>query len=308
MPYAVPSTPDVILLPSLEIRCGRRIMERYEGTSRALDARMAAWLTSNSHATVGYHVSCGLERPARRELPHGCGPGWQGRAIAAVLRECYRSGLVNPILEEVEISAIAVLPEPESDDEGPRPPFAPGPRERWEEAVRRAAEAVYGILRHGPASGSAGGDILFTGGTLVAEVDGLEVEQRVDMIWRRPDGALEAVLIFEEPLNARPRPAVDDWRCVLAASTVREVYGQTPDVHTVWVSGNTARVSHIPDEALNDRLGTLSRVLARASTFRGLDGSGEGAFYRFTDEPPHFQAARGNRGQRPRGSARRRSD
>ena len=284
-------------------------MERQAGLSRPLDARFADWITSNSHATVGYHLSCGMDRPARLDLPHGRGPGWQGRALAAVLRECYRRGLINPILEEVEISALAVLPEPEQADEGPGPPLLPGPRERWEEAIRRAAELVHGIICHGPASGAAGGEVLFTGGTLGAQVDGLDIEQRVDMIWRRPGGALEAVLVFEEPLaNGRPRPATDDWRCVLAATVVRALYGQTPDVHVVWVSGPTARVARIPDEVLDERLGTLAWTLARASTFRGLADAGEGAFYSLTAEPPFPQAAGTRRGQRSRGSARRRND
>ncbi len=199
-------------------------------------------------------MSCGMDRPGRTEMPHGCGPGWQGRALAAVLRECYRRGLVRPTLEEVEIAALSVLPEPEGVDEEPRPPLLPGPRERWEEAIRRAAGIVHGILCHGPASGTAGGQILFTGGTLRAQVDGLETEQRVDMIWRRPGGALEAVLVFEESLaNGRPAPVRDDWRCVLAAAVVRALYGQTPDVHAVWVSGPAARVARIPDERSSTR-------------------------------------------------------
>ena len=98
-------------------------MERYAGSSRPLDARYASWLTGNSPATVGYHLSCGMDRPARPDLPHGRGPGWQGRALASVLRECYRRRLTNPVLEEVEIAALAVLPEPEQADEEPRPPL-----------------------------------------------------------------------------------------------------------------------------------------------------------------------------------------
>ena len=280
-------------------------MERHAGLSRPLDARFAAWLTSNSHATVGYHLSCGMDRPGRTEMPHGCGPGWQGRALAAVLRECYRRGLARPILEEVEIAALSVLPEPEGVDEEPRPPLLPGPRERWEVAIRRAAGIVHKILCHGPASGTAGGEILFTGGTLGAEVVGLDMEQRVDMIWRRFGGALEAVLVFEESLaNGRPAPARDDWRCVLAAAVVRALYGQTPDVHAVWVSGPAARVARIPDEVLDERLRTLARILARARTFRGLDDAGEEAFYSLTAEPPS-ETASGRRGQRSRGSTRR---
>ena len=168
---------------------------------------------------------------------------------------------------------------------------------------------MHGILCRGPASGAAGGEILFSGGTLGAEVDGLDIEQRVDMIWRRPGGVLEAVLVFEEPLtNGRPRPATDDWRCILAAAVVRALYGQNPDVHAVWVSGAAARVARIPEEVLDERLGTLVRTLARARDFRGLENAGEGAFYSLAAEPPSPGVAGARRGQRSRGSARRGND
>lgn len=281
-------------------------MERYSETSRTLDARFASWLATNPPTTVAYHLSCGLRLPEREELPHGLGPGWQGRALAAVLRECYRLGLEDQTLEEVEIVALSVLPAPE-DDDSPRPPFMPNIRQRWEESVRIVSEAVHRILRHGPASGAAGGERLFAGGVLVAEVGGLELEQRVNLIWRRPDGGLEAVLVFEDPLDYdQPEPAAEDWRCVLAAAVVRALYGQNPDVHAVWVSGSKARVSHIPDGTLDAELGGLSRILEQARVFRGLDGSGEGVFYRFVDETPVPEPPSRRRGQRSRGSGLRR--
>jgi hypothetical protein len=172
--------------------------------------------------------------------------------------------------------------------------------QRWERAIAITASAVHRILRYGPASGSAGAEILFSGGTLEAEVAGLELEQRVDLVWRRPDGTLEAVLIFEEPIGrGGPCPAEEDWRCVLATAVVRELFGENPDVHSVWVSGAVARIAHIPEETLDARLGRLSRVLEGARGFDGLAGIGEGAFYRLADVPGASYTEDGRRGRRP---------
>ncbi len=60
---------------------------------RPVDARYASWLASSSPATVGYHLTCGMSVPEREGQPHGMGPGWEARAVAAVVRECYRLGL-----------------------------------------------------------------------------------------------------------------------------------------------------------------------------------------------------------------------
>ena len=280
-------------------------MEGYPEITRPLDARFASWLAASPAPTVGYLLSCGLSLPEREAMPHGTGPGWQGRALAAVLRECYRRRLGSPTLEEVEVAALSVLPAPQHDNR-PRPPAMPSAREKWERAIGVTAKGVHGILRHGPASGAAGGEVLFAGDTLEAEASGLELEQHVDMIWRRPDGTLEAVLVFEEPLGrGGPRPAEDDWRCVLAAAVVRSLHGETPDVHAVWVSSAAARVSRIPDETLDERLGLLNRVLEGAREFGGLSGAGEEAFYRLADAAgPPYEPAYGPGRRRPRGSER----
>ena len=285
-------------------------LERYPEITRPMDARFASWLATSPAPAVGYHLSCGLSLPEREAMPHGIGPGWQGRALAAVLRECYRRGTENPTLEEIEVAALSVLPAPEQYGDGPRPPAMRSTRARWERAIVMTAKAVRAVLRHGPASGAAGGEVLFTGGILGAEASGLELEQRVDMIWRRPDRTLEAVLVFEESVGRGcPRPAEDDWRCVLAAAVVRSLHGETPDVHAVWISSAAARVSRIPDETLDERLGLLSRALDGARDFGGLSGDGEGAFYRLADvagspyEPAGWSGA-----QRPRGSGGSRRD
>lgn len=270
-------------------------MESYSEMGCPMDARLASWLANNSPTTVGYYMSCGLSLPDREKVPHGQGGSWQGRAVAAVLRDCYRRGLKDPTLEEVEILALSVLPAPEQGDEKPRPHSMPSTWEKWEEAVRVTAAAARTILRYGPASGAAGGETLFAGGTLRAEVGGLAIEQRVDLIWRRPDGALEAVLVFEEPLgNNAPQSVEDDWRCVLAAAVIRALNDENPDIHTVWVSDAVARVAHIPDGTLEERLSYLKRILEDARDFGGLTGTGEGAFYRLLGvEVPRFLPARG---------------
>ncbi len=270
-------------------------MERYSEMGRPLDARFASWLANSSPATIGYYTSCGLSLPDKEAVPHGHGAGWQGRALAAVLRECYRRGLVEPTLEEVEVVVLSVLPEPEQSDDRPRPPFMPSTRERWEKAVCITAAAARTILRYGPASGAAGAETLFAGGTLRVEVGGLTLEQRIDLIWRRPDGALEAVLVFEEPLgNTDPQPVEDDWRCVLAAAVVRALNDENPDIHTVWVYDAAARVARIAEETLEERLDYLRRILEDARDFGGLTGTDEGAFYRLREVGgPRFLPARG---------------
>ncbi len=256
---------------------------------RPIDARRASWLTTNPPAATGYRLSCGMDLPEKEEPPHGLGPGWQPRALAAVLRECYGRRLRNCTLEEVEAAAISVLPAPEEEEEDERPaiPFVPRPdvRRKWERAIGATAKAAHEIFRYGPASGSAGGEVLFTGGLLEAKVAGVALEQRVDLVWRRPDGALEAVLLFEEAMGSRGlRSAEADWRCVLAAAVVRSLYGEVPDLHTLWVSDAVARVARIPEEAIWRRLSRLKLALGAARKFRGLAETGQSIFYRLREE------------------------
>ncbi len=248
-----------------------------------------------------------MDLPDKEEAPHGLGPGWQPRALAAALRECYRRRLRSCTLEEVEAAAIAVLPAPEQEeDERPTPPFMPkpDPRRNWERAIGATATAAHELLRYGPASGSAGGEVLFTGGLLEAKVAGVALEQRVDLVWRRPDGALEAVLIFEEAIGRRgPRPAEADWRCVLAAAVVRSLYGETPDLHTLWVSEAAARVARIPEEGIWRRLSRLKLALGAARKFSGLAETGQSIFYRLREEADDGPGQASGRPQRLSGAS-----
>ena len=263
-------------------------MESYYPTpARPMDARFASWLSSSPPSTVGYHLRCGMSFPVPAEGPHGTGPGWEARAVAAVVRECYRLGLGSPALEEVEVVTLSVLPEPPDEDRRPGPPLAPGPKERWERAVRVLSEAAHRIVLLGPASGSAGGEVLYTGGVLRAEAAGLPLEARVDLIWRRPDGALEAVLLFEEPWedSGGAAPAEDDWRCVLTAAVVSRLYGESPDLHTVWTAEGAARVDVLAAGAVEEKLRCLRDALAAARGFEGLRLGGEPVLYGFGPWP-----------------------
>jgi hypothetical protein len=54
-----------------------------------IDARLASWLATSTPETVGYHTVCGLRLPEEKDSPQGRGPGWKGKAVTAVLRQCY---------------------------------------------------------------------------------------------------------------------------------------------------------------------------------------------------------------------------
>ncbi len=285
-------------------------MEPYNPTTaRPVDARFASWLSSSPPSTVGYHLRCGLSFPVQAEGRHGTGPHWEARAVAAVVRECYRLGLVSPALEEIEVVILSVLPEPPEEDRRPGPPLAPGPRERWERAVRVLSEAAHRIVRHGPASGAAGGEVLHAGGVLRAMVSDLPIEARVDLIWRRPDGTLEAVLVVEEPWEdaGGPAPAGDDWRCVLAAAVVSRLYGESPDLHTVWAAEGVARVDALAAEAVEEKLRRLREALEIARGFQGLRAGEEPVLYGFGPWPSgearqDASRSRRSRKRRPRPS------
>jgi hypothetical protein len=278
-------------------------MEPYYPTmARPLDALFASWLSSSPPSTVGYHLRCGMSFPVPAEARHGTGPDWEARAVAAVVRECYRLGLRRPALEEVEVVTLSVLPEPPEEDRRPSPPLAPGPRDRWERAVRVLSEAAHRIVRHGPASGSAGGEVLHAGGTLRTEAAGLPLEARVDLIWRRPDGALEAVLVVEEPWEDAGEPAAagDDWRCVLTAAVVSRLYGESPDLHTVWAAEGAARVDALAAEAVEEKLRCLRDALEIARGFGGLRPGEESALYGFGPWPSGEARRDGSRSRRSR--------
>lgn len=278
-------------------------MEKEARFYERINARIAGWISSSPPSLIGYQLRCGVSLPEKEERPHGKGKDWQPRTVAALVRECYGRGLRIPQREEVERAALCLLPEPEEDEESRLPhKLAQGlsPHARWALAVEEVSEAAHRVLSHGPASGEAGGEVLFSGGMLEARVLDLPVEQWVDLLWRRPDGVLEAVLILLEDdtpkdptarggtaasLGTSPGIALSsDWRCILAAAIVAELYGETPDLHLVLVEQSLARLGRVSWEVVVERLSGLGRALDEAlqsERFVEAPDTGEGAIYPF---------------------------
>lgn len=258
-------------------------MEKEAEDYQRIDARRAGWIYSSRPSLISYQLRCGVSLPRIEEKPHGRGEDWQSRAVAAVLRECYGRDLRRAPLESVEAAAISVLPEPEADEDDKRIPRALSVHARWETAVEKVSKDAHRILSHGPASGDAGGEVLFSGGVLAARVLGLPLEQRVDLLWRRPDGALEAVLVLEDVSQGESNirgasggtsdalfgatsgaPLASDWRCILATAVVAELYGEQPDLHLVLVEEQLAHLMRISEEAVVEHLSGVSRVIDEA--------------------------------------------
>lgn len=250
-------------------------MEERLDTDPRIDARLAAWVSSSPPCAAGYYLHSGASLPEPEEAPPGNGFGWEDRASAATLRECYRTSSLDPHLERVEAAAISALPEPEDgdgDDAPPSPFRAPSPHERWERAISSTAARVSGFLRYGPTAGFSGGEAVFAGGgdDFEAEVSGLKLRQWIDLLWRHPDGSMEAILVIEEPNSGmRPPPAGEDWQCILAAAVVRSVYGASPRVHLVRVSAGVAQTVRFLDEELERKMSDLARDVSGAREPRG---------------------------------------
>jgi hypothetical protein len=261
-------------------------MEERLDIDHRIDARLAAWISSASPCAAGHYLYSGASLPDAGEKPPGNGFGWEDRASAATLRECYRTSSLDPHLERAEAAAISVLPEPEEEDEDTAPalPFRPpSPHERWEQAVSSTAKRVSGFLRYGPTASFSGGKAVFAGGDDVeAEVSGLKLRQWIDLLWRHPDGSMEAILVIGEPNSGmRPPPAGEDWQCILAAAIVRSVYGSSPRVHLVRVSAGVAQTVRFPEEELERKISNLARDVSGA---RGSRGCGEAFTYPITVE------------------------
>lgn len=251
-------------------------MEKYLGIDHRIDARLAAWVSSSSPCAAGYYLYSGASLPEPEEKPPGNGFGWEDRAAAAVLRECYRRSLLDPHLERLEVAALAVLTEPEDDgDDAPAFPFRqPSAHERREQAITATAVRVGELLRYGPTASFSGGEAIFAGGDIEAEVSGLKLRQWIDLLWRRPDGSLEAILVIEEPnTGRRPSPAGEDWRCILAATVVLTVYGATPRVHLVRISARVAQTVNFRVEKLERKIAGLARDVSEAREPRGCGES-----------------------------------
>jgi hypothetical protein len=242
-------------------------MEEQLDVDHRIDARLAAWVSSASPCAAGYYLYSRALLPEPEEKPPGNGFGWQDRASADVLRECYRTASLDPHLEMVEATAIAVLPEPEDDDDdSPASPFRPpSPHERWEQAISSTAARVSGYLRYGPTATLHGGEAVFSGRELEAEIAGLKLRQWVDLLWRHSDGSFEAILVVEETNSGRrPAPAEEDWRCILAAAVVLSVYGASPRVHLIRISAGVAQTVSFRAEELERKIADLARDVAGA--------------------------------------------
>lgn len=123
-----------------------------------------------------------------------------------------------------------------------------------------------GYLRYGPTAAFHDGEAVFSGGDDVeAEISGLKLRQWVDLLWRHPDGSMEAILVAEEPnTGRRPIPAEEDWRCILAAAAVLSAYGASPRVHLIRVSAGVAQTVSFRAEALDRKMADLARDVAEA--------------------------------------------
>lgn len=245
-------------------------MKEYSNMGHVMDARLAAWVSSVPPCAAGYYLHSGAELPEPEERPISNRPDWRDSAAAAVLRECYRRAMFDPHLERVEAAALAAMPAPDDEEEEdelsliPRMFRTPTDRERWEMAVSHTAARVSRLLRYGPTAGMPGGEAVFAG-EMEAEVRGLRLRQRVDLLWRHPGGALEAVLVFEDSRGGNaPPPVEQDWRCILAAVVVSALYGAVPRVHALWISAGAAQVVNYPVGHVEEKVLGLADAVFRA--------------------------------------------
>lgn len=247
-------------------------MKDYSDTRHVMDARLAAWVSSVSPCAAGYYLYSDAALPEPEEGPIANRRDWRDPAATAVLRECYRRALFDPHLEMVEAAAIAVMPASDEDEEEndllsriPRVFRPPTARERWEMAVTSTAARVSHLLRYGPTAGMSGGEAVFAGGDLEAEVYGLRLRQRVDLLWRHPSRALEAVLIFEDVRGGgSPPPVEKDWRCILAAAVVSAIHGAVPRIHALWISVGVAQAVNYPAGHVEQKVLSLADAVSRA--------------------------------------------
>ncbi|MGI8649399.1 MAG: hypothetical protein ACR2KW_03330, partial [Rubrobacter sp.] len=206
-----------------------------------VDAGMAEWISSASEPAAGRYLNAGLPLPEPVPERPGIGDDWVERAVTEVLTECYSRRMLEPSRERVEGVAISVMPMPtealynEADE--PRDEFGDEPdgleasrfrfarhaaRQRWEVSVSEVARKVSVILRYGPSAwcgeGHGEGHILASGEEKSVVVGGaLSIRQHIDLLWRYPDGGLEAVIVAGEPdFGHPPGPVLEDWRVIFA--------------------------------------------------------------------------------------------
>lgn len=237
------------------------------GDPMEMDARMAAWVSRVSPPAAARYLDSGLSLPAPERERTGTGAGWQDRAVASVLTECYARAMLDPNRERVEVVALCVMPLPpgaEGEGEESCPHLSP-PRQRWECAVSEVSGKVSGLLRHGPTARFTAGELLASGREIYALRDGLRLRQRVDLLWRYPDGGIEAVIVAGEPdFGDPPGFPSEDWRVILAAEIVRLEWGRIPEVHLARVCSGVAQAARPSRRHLNNCVHRLVRAVAEA--------------------------------------------
>lgn len=259
--------------------------------AREVDARLAAWITSVSPAAAARYLEAGHPLPEPSPSPPGVGEGWAERAVADVLRACFARGLVRPSLEEVEVATLGVLAPPLPDGEKEAGPAGAlrgrSPLERWERAVAGISRRAFGLLQNGPVR-RAGEvrEVLLCGGTVRASVGAACLVQRVDLLWRRADGGLGAVVIVEEPdRGVPPVPPAENWRVILAAETVRRTQGAIPEVHLLRVQAGVGQAVRPTAGCLRESIRRLLRAVAEATDPALVEGNLEEGFtYPLTPE------------------------
>lgn len=246
-----------------------------EGVPPEIDARMAAWVSSVSPPAAGRYLNSGISLPEPTRQRPGVGEDWMDRTVASVLAGCYARRMFDPIRERVEGVAIREMPPPtgaldgDEEDEPNRLFGPPSPRRRWERAVSEVSRRVAGFLRYGPSARFVEGEALLGGEEASVVVKGVRLRQRVDLLWRYPDGSLEVVLVANELDHGRPpRPPSEDWRVILAAEIVRSEFGRVPEVHLVRAQAGVAQAAKPSLRHLTNSVYRLVRAASEARESR----------------------------------------
>ncbi|WP_119065755.1 hypothetical protein [Rubrobacter indicoceani] len=261
--------------------------EEVGGSPPGINARLAVWITSVSPLAARRYLGFGLALPEYPARTPGVGEGWQGRAVRDVLTECYARRMLDPVRERVESVAMDVLPPPtaaileeegkETEERLHRPRGFETALDRWQRAVSVVSERVAVFLRNGPSADFGGGEVLASGEELSEAERGLLLRQRVDLLGRRADGRLVAVIVVGCSGRGRPpRPPAEDWRVILCSRIVRAKFGRIPEVHLVFADAGVAQVVRPSHRHLTNSLLRLVRAAKEAD--RGSEKNLEEGF------------------------------